>query len=57
MLFAHVYFFGGTWFLLSRSVIGRLLTFLCTFMQMNEVGSLITEPAYSGKGVRLDKLG
>ena len=57
MLFAHLFFFGVTWFLRSRSVIRQLLTFLYTFMQMNEVGSLITEHACSGKDVRLDKLG
>jgi|GEM_PF-2812899 len=57
MLFGHHYFFGETWFLLSKSVINHSLMFLCTFRQMNEVGCLITERAYSGKGVRLDKLG
>ena len=57
MLFGHHYFFGATWFSLSRSVINHLLKFLCTFRQMNVGGFLITKHACSGKGVRLDKLG
>ena len=57
MLFGHHYFFGATWFLLSKSVINHSLKFLCIFKQMNGGGCLITEQACNGKGVQLDKLG